>query len=165
MDFFDAGELRGQRAEDGGSGGCEKQTETGTDKCKEKCLREELRDERAARRAQRKAYGDFVLALSGTRQEQSDDIRTRDEQKKRDGAEEQPEGAARIGDDGLLERFYSHGEVGIGFGELAAELRLHSGEIGTSLCNGDAVLEASDDGEPIVLPGLAVRETSRNRAP
>ncbi len=74
-----------------------------------------------------------MLPLSRARQEQGDDIRTGDEQKQRDGAEEQPERAARVGDSGFLERLDADGELGVGFGELAAELRLHGGEIGASL--------------------------------
>src|SRR6266403_2185765 len=63
MDFFDAGKLRGQRAEDVRRCRREKETEARTDDSQEKGFGEKLSNERAARSAQGEAHGDFVLSL------------------------------------------------------------------------------------------------------
>ena len=106
-----------------------------------------------------------MVTLSRARQEQRHNVGTRDEQQQSDGAKQQPEGTARIADSGFLKRLDAYGELRVGFGKLTAELCLHGGEIRASLCDRDAGFEASNDDEPVVLPGLTVRKAGRNRTP
>ena len=69
MDLFDAGKLRGERAEDAGRCRREKETKARADESEEKSFGEQLSNERAARCAQGEANGDFVLSLCRARQE------------------------------------------------------------------------------------------------
>src|SRR5579863_10415621 len=156
MDFFDARELRGQRAKDVRRCRGEKEAEAGADEREEKRFGKELSNESAARSAQGETDRDFVLTTGGTGKKQSDNIGAGDEEQQSDGAEEQPERASRIGDGGFLERLDADGEIAVGFGKLAAKLRLYGREIGTGLRDGDAGLEASDNSEPVVFARLTV---------
>src|SRR5260370_707471 len=100
MDFFNAGKLRGEGAEDVGRCRREKQTEARADQGQEKSFGEQLRDECAARSTQGEAAGDFVLPLSPARQKYGHNAGTRYEQEQRDGAKDHPHEAGWITDDG-----------------------------------------------------------------
>ena len=166
MNFFDAGKLRGERAENVGRRRREKETEARADEGEEKRFRKQLSDERTARSAQGEADGDFVLTLSRARQKQSATMlvqaisRSRETEPK-SSQRERRESATVVSLSGSMPTERSR----VGLGKLAAELCLHGGEIGAGLCDHDAGLEATDHGEPVVFPGCAVRNAGRNGAP
>ncbi len=98
-----------------------------------------------------------MLALRGAGQKQRDDVGASDQKKQRNGAEEEPQRAAGTCDGGFFELVNRYREVGICFRELLGELVLDGGEVGASLVNGNARLEATDHGEPRGLAALGVR--------
>lgn len=80
MNFFDAGKLPGQRAEDVRRRRREKEAEGRADEGLEKSFGEQLSNECAARSAQGEPNGDLVLTLRRARQEQGHNVGTRNQQ-------------------------------------------------------------------------------------
>ena len=91
MNLFNARQFRGERTKKARRSGSDRETKNRADQREKKYFGEQLCDECTARSSQREAHRDFVLTLGRARQKERNNICAGDQQKQRNGAEEQPQ--------------------------------------------------------------------------
>src|SRR5947208_1149909 len=106
-----------------------------------------------------------MLALLRAREEQRDDIRASDKKKERDRSKEEPQRSARFAHGGFFQRLNADCDAGVGFRELASELRLDRGEISARLVDTDSGLKAANNREPGEFAILRIRKPGGNWRP
>ena len=128
--------------------------ESGADEGEQQTFGQELRGKIGTRGAEGRAYGKFLAARDGTREEQVGDVGAGDEEYEADGTEQNEEQGTNFTNDAIAERSHHDRDGVVLFWIGVRKLRGNANHLGFGLVGRGSRGQATDDAEPTKTAAL-----------